>query len=112
MKIMLQLWMILCISVGMCQVIEKPQHLEITYTHKMNDKKILVLYHDETSRLHILTNRIKQKMDVTLCDIDKEQVPEASQFDLILLGDIVHQDDVSDSCLLYTSLEGSKNSCC
>lgn len=105
MKLLLKLCMILCVSTIMYPTALKqaPQHLQITRTQRNYDKKILVLYHDETNRLHILTERIKQKMDVTLCDIDHEQAPEADNYDLILLGDIASKDDVSDSMKRFLS---------
>ena len=80
--------MIICVSSGIFQTIPKqePRHLEITRTNINHDKKILVLYHDEIKRLHILTERINQKMDISLYDIDHAQVPDADNFDLILLG--------------------------
>ncbi|MCH4284649.1 MULTISPECIES: hypothetical protein [Bacillota] len=105
MKLLLQIWVIICVSSGIFQTIPKqePRHLEITRTNINHDKKILVLYHDEIKRLHILTERINQKMDISLYDIDHAQVPDADNFDLILLGDIAHQDDTSESMKQFLS---------
>lgn len=105
MKILLHIWIIICLSSGIYPVNQKiqPQHIEITRKHSVMDKKILVIYHDPTHRLHILTKRIDQKLQVTLCDLEDEQVLDAKDFDLIILGDIASSDDVSDEMKHFLS---------
>lgn len=60
------------------------------------DERMLILVHDDGS-LKGLTKMLTQKMHFDVYDIDKEQVPDAEDYDIILLADAAVDDQPSPS---------------
>lgn len=53
----------------------------------VNEQDMVILFHDETNALRDMTDRITRKMQVDIYDIEKDQVPDASQYDIVILAD-------------------------
>lgn len=75
--------------------------METIHQQKLNEistasERMLILVHDDGS-LKGLTKRLTQKMHFDVYDIDKEQVPEAEDYDIILLADAAVDDQPSPS---------------
>ena len=75
---------------GSCETMSDSQNIA-----RIHEKKILLLYDDPYGSLRPLTEMIKQKMQVHAYDIQKDEVPDAKTYDVILLGDVAMQDHVS-----------------
>lgn len=72
------------------------------------EKKIMLIYHDEQHQLEPMTQKIQQHMKITSYCIDTQSIPEASLYDLILIGDSEGMSEEMEVFLQWYDFKGSK----
>ena len=64
------------------------ESMETIKTQCANEQTMLILVHDEGKLLQPVSEQIAHKMKAEVYDIEKDQVPEASEYDIVILGDV------------------------
>lgn len=88
----------------------QPIENEIKQTSKIINKRILLLYAgDNHAQFTQMTSMIKKKMQLYAYDITKDEIPDAQDYDLILLGDHTTQDQPSQAMIDFLSWYDMQN---
>jgi hypothetical protein len=90
-----------------CDVLYTSNKQLKTYTHK--SEKVLLICDDLYGELEVITNIIQSKVSCTLYSIGDYQKPDMNQYDIILIGTTLIEDEPSVEMIDFLNQMSLKN---